>query len=95
MAKADVIRLREWFRPLGLVNRANCLVDAAKSILQQHGGEVPDVLGQIESLPGLGQYSARAVVCLSFGSAVPMVDESSGRPPPSVARIDEHACRLL
>ena len=79
MANADVARLREWFRPLGLVSRADQLVDAAKAILARHEGEVPRDLNEIESLPGMGRYSARAVHCLAHGGAVPMVDESSGR----------------
>ena len=79
MADADVAWLREWFRPLGLVSRANLLIDAAKVIVEEHGGEVPRDLSQIESLPGLGKYSARAVHCLAHGGAVPMIDESSGR----------------
>ena len=79
MAEADVVWLREWFRPLGLVSRADLLVDAAKAIVEQHGGEVPSDLSEIESLPGLGRYSARAVHCLAHGGSVPMIDESSGR----------------
>ena len=79
MADADVARLREWFRPLGLVRRADLLVAAAKAILERHGGEVPRDLNEIESLPGMGRYSARAVHCLAHGGAVPMIDESSGR----------------
>ena len=79
MAEADVVWLREWFRPLGLVGRADLLLDAAKVIVEQYGGEVPSDLSEIESLPGLGRYSARAVLCLAHGGAVPMIDESSGR----------------
>ena len=79
MAEANVDWLREWFRPLGLVNRANLLVHAAKTIVEKHGGEVPRELSQIENLPGLGLYSARAILCLAHGGAVPMIDESSGR----------------
>lgn len=79
MADADVAWLREWFRPLGLVGRADQLVNAAKAIVQDHGGEVPRDLSEIESLPGMGKYSARALLCMAHGRAVPMVDESSGR----------------
>ena len=79
MADADVTWLREWFRPLGLVNRAQGLVEAANTILERHGGEVPKELSEIESLPGLGRYSACAVLCLAHAGAAPMIDESSGR----------------
>ena len=79
MSSADVTWLRAWFRPLGLVNRANLLVNAAKVITQDHGGEIPRGLSEVEGLPGIGRYSARALLCMVHGSAVPMVDESSGR----------------
>ena len=79
MASADVAWLREWFRPLGLVSRADMLVSAAKAIVQEHGGEVPRDLTEVESLPGMGRYSARALLCMAYGRAVPMIDESSGR----------------
>ena len=79
MAEADATWLREWFRPLGLVSRADLLIAAAKAIVEHHEGEVPRSLGEIERLPGLGKYSARAVLCLAQGRAVPMIDESSGR----------------
>ena len=79
MASADVAWLREWFRPLGLVSRADLLVNAAKTVVQEHGGEIPRDLSEVESLPGMGRYSARALLCIAYGRAVPMVDESSGR----------------
>ena len=79
MAEADVAWLRQWFRPLGLVSRADLLIDAAKAIVDRHGGEVPQTLNEIQSLPGLGRYSARAVLCMAYGGAEPMIDESTGR----------------
>lgn len=79
MADADISHLREWFRPLGLVSRANQLVGSACAILGQYGGTMPRELSQLMRLPGLGRYSARAIACLGFGDAVPMIDESSGR----------------
>lgn len=79
MAKADIEELRRWFRPLGLVKRADRLVQAANVLVDKHGGQVPDNLEDINALPGMGTYSSRAVLCLAFGARVPMVDESSGR----------------
>ena len=79
LAAADVACLRDWFKPLGLVNRADRLVEAARVTVEQHGGELPQSLNQLIGLPGLGEYSARAVLCTAYGAPVPMVDESSGR----------------
>ena len=78
-AQADPGELNEWFRPLGPVRRADRLIEASKRIVEQHGGCVPTDLDALMSLPGIGTYSARAVLCLAFRIPVPMVDGSSGR----------------
>ncbi len=79
LADARVPRLRRWFRPLGLVRRADSLVACARALVEKHSGQVPSDLATLLSLPGLGTYSARATLCLAYGQAVPMVDEGSGR----------------
>jgi A/G-specific adenine glycosylase len=75
----NVDELRNWFLPLGLVNRADRVIATARILVDRYGGLVPNNLDVLLALPGLGTYSARAVQCLAFDSAVPMVDESSGR----------------
>ena len=79
MSEAETSWLRGWFKPLGLVKRADQLVRAAKLTLDQHGGKVPQTLEQLSGFPGIGKYSARAIQCLAYGAPVPMIDESSGR----------------
>jgi A/G-specific adenine glycosylase len=79
LSRASVGNLRKWFRPLGLVRRADQLISGTKLIMSKHGGLIPRSLDALLTLPGLGEYSARAVACLAFGAKVPMIDESSGR----------------
>ncbi len=79
MAQANVAQLREWFHPLGLVKRADRLVETSKILVRDFGERVPDSLDQLKDLPGLGEYSARAVLCLAYNIQVPMIDEGSGR----------------
>jgi A/G-specific adenine glycosylase len=79
LAKASVAVLRLLFQPLGLFARADRLVETAKTIIAKHDGIVPNDLTDLLALPGLGTYSARAVLCLGFGVPEPMVDEGSGR----------------
>ena len=79
MSEAETSWLREWFKPLGLVRRADQLVRAAKFTVEQYGGSVPQTLEQLSNFPGIGRYSARAIQCLAYGAPVPMIDESSGR----------------
>ena len=40
---------------------------------------MPRDLRSLQSLPGIGRYSARATLCMAFNCAVPMIDEGSGR----------------
>lgn len=79
LSLGDVSELREWFRPLGLITRADRLVEAAKVLIEQHHGIVPNDISALRVVPGMGEYSARAVLCLAYGAPVPMIDESSGR----------------
>ena len=79
LACADVEGLRNWFKPLGLVRRADHLVDCARILVEDHEGQVPRDLQSLEALPGLGRYSARAILCLAFEQPVPMIDEGAGR----------------
>jgi len=55
------------------------LIDASKIIIQKHGGQIPENIDAIATLPGMGIYGSHAVMCLAFSESVPMIDESSGR----------------
>ena len=79
LAQADVSDLRKWFQPLGLVRRADRLVQCAQRLVREYNGHVPSDLQALMTLPGIGIYSARAILCLSDGVSVPMIDEGSGR----------------
>ena len=79
LARANVEALREWFKPLGLVRRADSLVECARILVRDYWGQVPPDLKQLQSLPGIGKYSARAILCMAFNSPEPMVDEGCGR----------------
>ena len=79
LAEADVDGLRQWFKPLGLIRRADRLVECARRLLRDCGGQVPRDLESLQSLPGIGRYSARATLCMAFNRPLPMIDEGSGR----------------
>ncbi|MCJ7762602.1 hypothetical protein MUP38_03995 [Candidatus Bathyarchaeota archaeon] len=79
MAQEDISILRKLFKPLGLIKRADLLIEASKVIIQKHTGQIPTDLKTISTLPGMGIYSSRALMCLAFNEPVPMIDESSGR----------------
>lgn len=79
LAGADIDELHSWFKPLGLIRRADYLVQAAQILVDQYGGEIPGDLKALIKLPGIGIYGARSILCLGFGEPCPMVDEASGR----------------
>ncbi len=73
---ADVVRA--WGR-MGYPRRALNLHAAAVRIRDEYGGEVPADVDALESLPGIGSYTARAVAAFAFGQRVPVVDTNIRR----------------
>ncbi len=73
---ADVIRA--W-RGLGYNRRAVALRAAAVRMVEEHGGRVPDTVEALESLPGIGPYTARAVLAIAFGRRVAALDTNIQR----------------
>jgi A/G-specific adenine glycosylase len=68
---ADV--LRAW-AGLGYDRRALALWRAARVIVDVHGGQVPSTVAELQALPGVGPYTARAVAALAWGAPVGAVD---------------------
>ena len=73
---ADVIRA--WGK-LGYPRRALRLREAATAIVERHGGVVPHDVLDLEALPGIGTYTARAVACFGYGFPQPVVDTNVRR----------------
>jgi A/G-specific adenine glycosylase len=76
VAPADVIRA--WGK-LGYPRRALRLREAAAAVVERHGGVVPRDVAQLEALPGIGTYTARAVACFGYGQPQPVVDTNVRR----------------
>ena len=65
--------LREW-QGLGYDRRALALWRTARIVVDGHGGRIPSSVVELEALPGIGPYTARAVAALAFGTPVGAVD---------------------
>lgn len=65
--------VRAWDR-LGYPRRALNLHATAVAITERHGGEVPREVEVLLELPGVGDYTARAVAVFAFGLRHPVVD---------------------
>jgi A/G-specific adenine glycosylase len=73
---ASVLRL--W-AGLGYHRRAKALHEAARTIRDEFGGEVPNEVDQLRQLPGVGEYTANAVATFAFGRRVAVLDTNVGR----------------
>ena len=72
----DVLRL--W-QGLGYPRRAKNLQAAAQVIVEQHNGVMPNTLEELLALPGVGPYSARAVLAFAFEEDAAVVDTNIAR----------------
>lgn len=70
--------LRQW-GTLGYPRRALRLQDTARAIVERHGGEVPRDVDALLALPGIGDYTARAVAVFHYGDRHPVVDTNVRR----------------
>lgn len=74
--RADVIE--EW-AGLGYNRRAVHLHQTARECVERFGGRLPDTVGQLQSLPGIGPYTARAVLVFAGEADLGLVDTNAGR----------------
>lgn len=79
LAAAPVADVLGAWRGLGYNRRALNLQRAAQVIVEQHGGEVPADLPSLKALPGVGDYTARAVLAFAFGRDEAPVDTNVAR----------------
>ncbi len=59
---------------LGYYGRGRKLHAAARTIVSEFGGRFPDDLDAAMSLPGVGRYTAGAVLSIAFNREVPVLD---------------------
>src|SRR5437867_1897401 len=64
-----ILRLIGFYR-----QKANYIVGAAKMIVEQHGGRVPDSFEELIKLPGVGRKVANCVLVYAFGEPAIAVD---------------------
>jgi A/G-specific adenine glycosylase len=70
--------LREW-QGLGYPRRAANLHGAARAMVERFDGRVPSTLPDLRSLPGVGPYTARAVLAFAFEVDAAVVDTNVAR----------------
>jgi A/G-specific adenine glycosylase len=76
--------LRLW-SGLGYYSRARNLQRAAQQIVSAHGGEFPRTAVEALALPGIGSYTAAAILSIAFGARHAVLDGNVAR---VLARLD-------
>jgi len=74
LAKADLSRVLKIWEGLGYYSRARHLHQAAKRIVDQFNGRIPDRLNDLLSLPGIGRYTAGAILSIAHNKEAPILD---------------------
>jgi A/G-specific adenine glycosylase len=74
LAAAGTHDLLAAWAGLGYNRRALALRECARTIVATHGGRVPATVIELESLPGIGPYTARAVAASAYGVPVAPLD---------------------
>ncbi len=74
LALAEPGEVIKTWENLGYYTRARNLQKAAREITDRFGGRIPADREEILRLPGIGRYTAGAILSIAFGRPVPAVD---------------------
>jgi A/G-specific adenine glycosylase len=74
LARADADAVLSAWEGLGYYSRARNLLAAARRVVEEHRGELPRAVAELQRLPGIGRYSAGAIASIAYGAAEPAVD---------------------
>lgn len=72
-AAEDAAVMAEW-AGLGYYARARNLLKCARAVVAVHGGQFPDTLDGLLTLPGIGPYTAAAMSAIAYDEAATVVD---------------------
>jgi len=74
LAAADERQVLAAWQGLGYYRRARNLHKAARTIVNNHAGHVPDTVEALLQLPGVGRYTAGAIASIAFDRPAPILD---------------------
>lgn len=89
LAKAPVDDVLAAWSGLGYYRRARTLHAAARAIVEQHGGRFPSTRESVLELPGIGPYTAGAVLSIAFDAPEALVDGNVARVLARLFEIDD------
>lgn len=74
LAKAPLSAVLRAWQGLGYNRRAKMLHEAAKAVVRDHKGKFPVTPEELEKLPGVGPYTARAVAAFAYNQDVVFIE---------------------
>ncbi|WCJ59920.1 A/G-specific adenine glycosylase [Fontisphaera persica] len=74
LAKAPAEKVLKLWEGLGYYRRARHLQAAARHLLENYGGRIPDNPDDLLALPGIGRYTAGAILSMAFNQPAPILD---------------------
>jgi A/G-specific adenine glycosylase len=79
LARSRPKAVMEAWDGLGYYARARNLHALAKQVTRRHDGRLPENPVDLQTLPGVGRYTAGAVACFAYEKPVPTVDTNVSR----------------
>ena len=77
-AAQELLILKAW-EGLGYYSRAKNIVLAAQAIMKTHDGQLPADYASLLALPGIGPYTAAAIMSIAFNEDFPLLDANVER----------------
>ncbi len=74
LAASDLDAVLKLWEGLGYYSRARHLHAAAQTVVEAHGGELPQSARELRKLKGIGPYTAGAIASIAFGEPVAVLD---------------------
>jgi A/G-specific adenine glycosylase len=79
LAIAPIKDIAQLLQPLGLFSRAERLSQTARIIVEKYGGRVPQEETELLKFPGIGKYTARAILSQAFDQPAAVLDTNVAR----------------
>ncbi|MGB9723782.1 MAG: A/G-specific adenine glycosylase [Chloroflexia bacterium] len=89
LAASDLEEVLRVWEGLGYYARARALHAAARRVVEDFGGKFPESRRDLLSLPGIGPYTAGAILSLALGQDEPVLDGNVRRVLCRLAQVEE------
>jgi A/G-specific adenine glycosylase len=79
LAAAELRQVLRLWEGLGYYRRAQQLHQAARLVCSRHGGRIPRTVAELLALPGIGRYTAGAILSIALDQPQPILEANTSR----------------